>query len=152
MRPLCNSCIPESTRATGDTSSDTDSNNNVCHGSDPATDGLRGRWTDSNQIEIETGGGRVLENNEISARNGPKLKLGRIKPNKITGGMGVGRRTRSDWSAGMQLMESYRAAIWAGTHHAASRRWTCLSWGTVGLPLLAVPVLLSKHKYKESPN
>jgi len=35
--PLCESCVLVSTRATGDTYSDTDLNNNACHGSDPMT-------------------------------------------------------------------------------------------------------------------
>ena len=37
MRPFCDSCVLESTRATRDAYSDTDSNNYACRGSDPAT-------------------------------------------------------------------------------------------------------------------
>jgi hypothetical protein len=41
LHPLCNSCVHESNRATKDTYSDTDLNNNACLGSDPATIILR---------------------------------------------------------------------------------------------------------------
>jgi hypothetical protein len=37
LRSLCDSCVLESTRVTGDMYFDTDSNNNASRGSDPAT-------------------------------------------------------------------------------------------------------------------
>ena len=39
LRPLYDSCVLESTRATGDTYSNTDSNNNAYHGFNPTTAG-----------------------------------------------------------------------------------------------------------------
>ena len=37
LRPICDSCVLESTRATRDTYSNINSNNNACHDSDPVT-------------------------------------------------------------------------------------------------------------------